>query len=68
LANNSYLAKGGDTWGVKAQEDLGKVKGDRFKHEKTKKKRGSYRGGIINSAAINSVPLCSDSEEGEDLG
>jgi len=62
LANNSYFSKGGESWGARAQEDLGKVKGNRFRHEKTKKKRGSYRGGEI-SYAINSVPLCSDSDE-----
>ncbi|XP_038875166.1 suppressor protein SRP40-like isoform X2 [Benincasa hispida] len=50
LADNSYWAKGGaDTgYGAKAQEVLGQVKGRDFRHEKTKKKRGSYRGGVID--------------------
>jgi len=38
------------------------VQGDRFRHEKTKKKRGSYKGGPI-SFGVNSVKLTeSDSE------
>ncbi|KAI3754699.1 hypothetical protein L1987_54487 [Smallanthus sonchifolius] len=35
-------------YGAKAQEVLGQVRGRDFRHEKTKKKRGSYRGGLIN--------------------
>jgi len=61
LADNSYYAKGGESWGAKAQQDFGVVKGDRFRHEKTKKKRGSYRGGPI-SMAVLSVPIGSDDE------
>lgn len=50
LADNSYWAKGGAEtgYGAKAQEILGQVKGRDFRHEKTKKKRGSYRGGVID--------------------
>ncbi|XP_022974375.1 nucleolar and coiled-body phosphoprotein 1 isoform X1 [Cucurbita maxima] len=50
LADNSYWAKGGAEtgYGAKAQEALGQVKGRDFRHEKTKKKRGSYRGGVID--------------------
>jgi len=62
LADNSYFAKGGESWGAKAQQDLGVVKGDRFRHEKTKKKRGSYRGGTI-STAVNSVPFPDSDDE-----
>ncbi|KAL8151609.1 hypothetical protein V2J09_021417 [Rumex salicifolius] len=35
-------------YGAKAQEVLGQVRGRDFRHEKTKKKRGSYRGGLID--------------------
>ncbi|XP_057979782.1 suppressor protein SRP40 [Malania oleifera] len=35
-------------YGAKAQEVLGQVRGRDFRHEKTKKKRGSYRGGQID--------------------
>ena len=38
-------------WGFKAQQVLGAVRGRDFRHEKTKKKRGSYRGGAIDPAA-----------------
>ncbi|XP_059287576.1 uncharacterized protein LOC132040905, partial [Lycium ferocissimum] len=50
LKDNSYWAKEGADigYGAKAQEVLGQVKGRDFRHEKTKKKRGSYRGGIID--------------------
>ncbi|KAI3974505.1 hypothetical protein MKX01_017998, partial [Papaver californicum] len=50
LQDNSYWAKhGADVgYGAKAQEVLGQVRGKDFRHEKTKKKRGSYRGGIID--------------------
>ncbi|GAB2291411.1 hypothetical protein Dimus_025667 [Dionaea muscipula] len=50
LQDNSYWAKDGADcgYGAKAQEILGQVKGRGFRHEKTKKKRGSYRGGQID--------------------
>ncbi|WOL08948.1 nucleolar and coiled-body phosphoprotein 1 [Canna indica] len=50
LKNNSYWAKDGADigYGAKAQEVLGQVRGRDFRHEKTKKKRGSYRGGQID--------------------
>ncbi|KAK9813751.1 hypothetical protein WJX73_007036 [Symbiochloris irregularis] len=49
--DNSYAATfGSDGWGAKAQERLGQVRGKDFRHEKTKKKRGSYRGGSIDGA------------------
>jgi len=54
FADNSFQSKGGDLYGHKANEVLSKVKGDRFRHEKTKKKRGSYKGGPIDTN-VNSV-------------
>ncbi|GAV59705.1 SRP40_C domain-containing protein [Cephalotus follicularis] len=50
LQDNSYWAKDGaeSGYGAKAQEALGQVRGRDFRHEKTKKKRGSYRGGQID--------------------
>ncbi|XVE71931.1 hypothetical protein DITRI_Ditri10aG0190700 [Diplodiscus trichospermus] len=50
LEDNSYWAKDGaeNGYGAKAQEVLGQVRGRGFRHEKTKKKRGSYRGGQID--------------------
>ncbi|XP_057419961.1 uncharacterized protein LOC130714097 isoform X2 [Lotus japonicus] len=50
LQDNSYWAKDGaeNGYGAKAQEILGQVRGRDFRHEKTKKKRGTYRGGPID--------------------
>ena len=52
LKDNSY--KSFDTWGAKANQDLIVTKGKGFRSEKTKKKRGSYRGGAIN-VGVNSI-------------
>merc|ERR1712013_933292 len=46
-ANSSF-----DTWGAKATQDLIVTKGKSFRHEKTKKKRGSYKGGPINISSL----------------
>ncbi|GBG75655.1 hypothetical protein CBR_g20282 [Chara braunii] len=64
LMDNSYWAKDGAEvgWGAKAQEVLGKVKGKNFRHEKTKKKRGSYKGGIIDTKSYSIKFENSDSE------
>ena len=43
----------------KASKDLIVTQGKSFRHEKTKKKRGSYRGGQIN-VGVNSVKFDSD--------
>ncbi|CAK8564079.1 unnamed protein product [Lathyrus sativus] len=50
LQDNSYWAKDGaeSGYGAKAEEILGQVRGRDFRHEKTKKKRGTYRGGVID--------------------
>lgn len=50
LRDNSYWGKDGaeNGYGARAQEVLGRVKGKDFQHEKTKKKRGSYTGGMID--------------------
>uniref|UniRef100_A0A2H6NBR8 Srp40 C-terminal domain-containing protein n=2 Tax=Micrurus carvalhoi TaxID=3147026 RepID=A0A2H6NBR8_9SAUR len=61
VANNSFDAKKGATgdWGKKANDVLKFTKGKSFRHEKTKKKRGSYCGGTI-STQINSIKFESD--------
>lgn len=51
LKDNTYDGKGGSdmaSYGWKASQDLIKVRGDKFRAEKNKKKRGSYRGGQIS--------------------
>ena len=52
LKDNSFQSF--DSWGAKANQDLIVTKGKSFRHEKTKKKRGSYRGGQIN-VGVNSI-------------
>lgn len=59
--DNSFHAKTGDGWGKKAAQDFAYVQGKNFRHEKTKKKRGSYKGGEINMG-IHSVKF-SDNED-----
>lgn len=61
--DNSYEGTfGAAGWGFKAQQILGKVRGKDFRHEKTKKKRGSYRGGAIDPSAICSYKFDSDDD------
>ena len=61
--NNSYTATfGASGWGARAEAVLGAVRGKDFRHEKTKKKRGSYRGGLIDSGAVCSYKFESDEE------
>ena len=57
LFDNSYETHSsltGESYGGKAAEILIKTQGKSFRHEKTKKKRGTYRGGQI-SMASNSI-------------
>lgn len=59
--NNSYEATfGAEGWGAKAQQVLGATRGKGFRHEKTKKKRGSYMGGKIDATARASIKYDSD--------
>lgn len=43
------------SWGEKANDVLKHTRGKSFRHEKTKKKRGNYKGGAIDSVAVHSV-------------
>jgi len=56
LRDNSFDAKSGarGSWGEKANEVLKKTQGKSFRHEKTKKKRGSYHGGVVDQG-VHSV-------------
>jgi hypothetical protein len=61
VTDNSYQATfGSQGWGGTAAQHLGKVKGKDFRHEKTKKKRGSYRGGSIDVNQVASYKFNSD--------
>merc|ERR1711864_18907 len=60
LSDNSFESKAGfDAYGAKASQDLIVTKGKSFRHEKTKKKRGSYKGGAI-SCGVASIKFDSD--------
>ncbi|KAI9222302.1 SRP40, C-terminal domain-containing protein [Blastocladiella britannica] len=59
VKDNTYQAH--DTYGAKAHRDLIVTKGKSFRAEKTKKKRGSYRGGQISTES-NCIKLGSDSD------
>ncbi len=50
LSNNALDENtfGEDGYGFKAHKVLSTVRGKDFRHEKTKRKRGSYRGGNIS--------------------
>ena len=49
--DNSYKGTfGSEGYGAKAQEKLGVTRGKGFRHEKTKKKRGTYIGGGIDQS------------------
>lgn len=64
LKDNTFLSKGGsvNSYGFKAHQDLIVTKGKGFRHEKTKKKRGSYRGGQIDLNSY-SVKFTYESDE-----
>ena len=47
------------SWGEKANHDLKHTRGKSFRQEKTKKKRGSYRGGVIDMS-VHSIKFDSD--------
>lgn len=54
LVDYSHESKGDDDWGNKANQILSAVRGKDFRHEKTKKKRGTYKGGRITTG-VNSI-------------
>jgi hypothetical protein len=64
LKDNSFNAKYGanGSYGEKAFKDLSVTRGKGFRHEKTKKKRGSYRGGAIDTG-VHSIKFGGSDEE-----
>lgn len=61
LQDNSYEGTfGEDGWGARASRDLMVTRGKSFRHEKTKKKRGSYKGGAINPEEVKSFKFGDD--------
>ncbi len=66
--DNSYEARFGEGgYGAKANEKLRTVRGKDFRHEKTKRKRGTYRGGVIDTGSGTSFKFKHDEDdEGSD--
>ncbi|TPX33160.1 hypothetical protein SmJEL517_g03838 [Synchytrium microbalum] len=63
LKDNSFHSKT-DEYGMRAHQDLIVTRGKGFRAEKTKKKRGSYRGGPIDTSVSSSFKFkYSDDEE-----
>ena len=64
--DNSYEARFGEGgYGAKANEKLRTVRGKDFRHEKTKRKRGTYRGGIIDMSSGTSFKFANSDDEDE---
>ena len=64
LKDNSYEGTYGDGgWGAKASQKLVQVRGKDFRHEKTKKKRGGYRGGTVDMGSNSIKYHYSDDDE-----
>lgn len=62
LRDMSYDAKSGaGDWGARANADLIVTRGKSFTKEKNKKKRGSYRGGVIDQGS-HSIKFTYDDE------
>jgi nucleolin len=54
LSNNNSQKNARGSFGEKANDVLKHTRGKQFRHEKTKKKRGNYRGGAIDTS-VNSI-------------
>ncbi len=65
--DNSYEARFGEGgYGAKANEKLRTVRGKDFRHEKTKRKRGTYRGGVIDTGSGTSFKFAASDDEDDD--
>lgn len=70
LLDNTHKAKqkfgneaDGDTWGDKAAEDLGRVRGKDFRKEMMKKKKASWKGGGSIDQSTNSIAFPDSDDE-----
>lgn len=62
--DNSYEARfGADGYGAKASAKLVTVRGKDFRHEKTKRKRGTYWGGTIDTGSGTSFKFANSDDE-----
>lgn len=64
LKSNAFSDKSGaaGSYGEKAYRDLLHTRGKGFRQEKNKKKRGSYRGGAIDTS-VHSIKFASSDDE-----
>ncbi|KAL8433486.1 hypothetical protein Efla_001083 [Eimeria flavescens] len=62
LKDNSFWKKKNDNFAVKAAEQLGRVRGKDFRHEKTKKKKATWKGCGEIPMTVNSIQFASDSD------
>ncbi|XP_026191569.1 nucleolar and coiled-body phosphoprotein 1 [Cyclospora cayetanensis] len=62
LKDNSFWKKKSDNFAVKAAEQLGRVRGKDFRHEKNKKKKATWKGCGEIPMTVNSIQFASDSE------
>nr|AET50641.1 hypothetical protein [Eimeria tenella] len=62
LKDNSFWKKKNDSFAAKAAEQLGRVRGKDFRHEKSKKKRATWKGCGEIPMTVNSIQFASDSE------
>lgn len=61
LRDNSFYSKG-DTYGVKAYQDLSVTRGKGFRKAMTKKKRQSHHGGTLDPNNVSSYKFSDDSD------
>jgi hypothetical protein len=65
--DNSYEARFGEGgYGAKASAVLRTVRGKDFRHEKTKRKRGTYRGGVIDTGSGTSFKFSHSDDDGDE--
>ena len=57
-----FKGVGANDYGARASADLIVTRGDGFRKEKNKKKRGSYRGGEITVSTADATPSCTPTD------
>lgn len=63
LRTNDYLESKPSSYGDKAYQILAPTKGADFRKEKNKKKKGSYKGGQINTSTVHSIKFSNTSDD-----
>lgn len=63
LRTNDYLESKPSSYGDKAYAALAPTKGADFRKEKNKKKKGTYKGGQINTSTVHSIKFSNSSDD-----